>query len=213
MRKNLILAVCTLIVLSSGLVAQAQEAPNLYLSGKLGLNLTNDADFKESGLSGEFQLDPAAIISGTFGVRITPNMRTELELSYREPDIDKVEIDGFGTFKADAELQTVGVLLNGYYDFLPEKMFSPFLTVGVGVLHHRIKFKSNTNFSSGKDSDVVFGFQAGGGVGWNVSRRVSIDVSYRYLGSTDPNFDGTKTEYGAHELLAGVRFNFSSFGK
>ena len=209
MRKNLILTVCTLILLSSVLVAQAQEAPNLYFSGKLGLNLTNDADFKESGVSGELLLDPAAIISGTFGVRVTPNMRTEIELSYREADIDKVDFDGFGTLKANAELQTVGVLLNGYWDFLPEKMFSPFLTVGVGVLHHRIK----SNSSSSKDSDVVFGYQVGGGVGWNVTRRVSIDVGYRYLGSTDPNFDGTKVEYGAHEFLAGVRFNFSSFGK
>ena len=163
MRKNLILAMCTLVVLSSVLVAQAQEAPNLYFSGKLGLNLTNDADIKQSGLSGELQLDPAAIISGTFGVRITPNMRTELELSYREPDIDKVDSDEFGTLKVDAELQTVGVLLNGYYDFLPEKMFSPFLTVGVGVLHHRLKIKEDQEFNSFNESDVVFGYQAGGG--------------------------------------------------
>ena len=50
-------------------------------------------------------------------------------------------------------------------------------------------------------------------VSWNVSHRVNIDVSYRYLGSTDPKFEGTKIDYGAHEFLAGVRFNFSSFGK
>ena len=36
----------------------------------------------------------------------------------------------------------------------------------------------------------------------------TIDLKYRYVGTEDPEFDGTEAEFASHDFLLGVRFYF-----
>ena len=106
---------------------------------------------------------------------------------------------------------SLSVLVNGYYDFDTGGPYKPFVSAGLGYA----KFDINdfnfvgSGLPSVNDDDTVFAYQLGGGVGYALNERVSIDIKYRYFGTTDPEFDTTTTtEYSSHNFLAGVRSSF-----
>ena len=61
---------------------------------------------------------------------------------------------------------------------------------------------------------MVFAYQAAAGVGYAVSKEVTLDLGYKYFATAKPSFKvlGTAVkvegEYMSHNLLLGVRYNF-----
>jgi outer membrane immunogenic protein len=93
-------------------------------------------------------------------------------------------------------------MVNGYYDFRNASAVTPFLGAGIGLLNGEF------NDDGFKDNVSEFGYQFMAGVGFKSAEHVTIDLSYRYQGSSDFSKDGTKISYGSSNPLAGVRFNF-----
>jgi len=60
----------------------------------------------------------------------------------------------------------------------------------------------------GNSDDTVLAYHVGFGVGYAVNKSVTIDFKYRYFATDDPKFDGTKAEYGNHNIILGVRYSF-----
>jgi outer membrane immunogenic protein len=64
------------------------------------------------------------------------------------------------------------------------------------------------------NSDTVFAFQLGAGVGYEVIPNVALTFDYRYLRTTDPTFkdlvlgSSFRSEYHAHDLRLGARYQF-----
>ena len=63
------------------------------------------------------------------------------------------------------------------------------------------------------DNSSQLAYQAGIGFGWRLNPHFVLDLSYRYFGTTDPDFikeDGTSLdyEYASHRVLAGLRVQF-----
>ena len=48
----------------------------------------------------------------------------------------------------------------------------------------------------------------GAGVDYAVNEKITIDFKYRYLGTSDPEFDTTTVEYSSHNFYAGIRAAF-----
>ena len=86
--------------------AKADTLNNLYLSGAIGVTSTSDADFEDSGTTGDFEFDNAPNIAIAVGNQFTNHIRGEIELSYCKGDIDTLNVDGSGSFDTDGDLTT-----------------------------------------------------------------------------------------------------------
>ena len=69
--------------------AHADKLNGLYISGALGNTWTNDADFNDSGTTGDIELDNGVNVAAAIGFA-PREYRTELELSYRKADLDSL---------------------------------------------------------------------------------------------------------------------------
>ena len=120
--------------------------------------------------------------------------------------MDKAQLRG-AEVNLTGDTSSLGLLLNGYYDFVNKSPWTPFVSAGLGLA----RVDSNdmnvpgSGIANTNEDDTVFGFQVGAGVGYAVSGTVSLDVKYRYFGTSDPEFDTTDVEYSSHNVYAGVR--------
>lgn len=219
-----LLALSALALMALSIPAHAETQGQWYVSGAAGWSIVPDSDFTWSELStigspttGEFALDNGANFAAAVGAKVNQNLRTEVEVSYRKANIDSVSLDGVGdveTFLAGlgvpvdigGNVKTWALLLNGYYDFMPESRFHPYLSAGIGLARHNAKL--SIGGVSDSASDTKFAYQAGAGASYDLTSQTALFGGYRYLGSSDPNFDGVDAEYDAHEIRVGLRFSF-----
>ena len=199
MKKVVVLTALLMSCFAVG--AMAAEGP--YFSGNLGVTMPTDSDVSESGLSGEITYDAGFAIGAALGYEFGAG-RLEAELGYKIADTDKVKVDGLGSASIDGDLSVLSFMANGYLDFNASPTVKPYLMAGIGVAN----VKLDSSDLDADDNDTVFAYQAGVGVGFAINDKVTIDISYRYMGTQDPTIDGTDIEYGSHNILAGVRVKF-----
>ena len=208
--KKLFLGAALVALVQTTATAQAQSISNSYISAKVGITKTSDADWSDTGLTGDIGIDTGKNIAFAYGFNAMPSLRTELEVSYRKADLDDITVDGVGTADLTGDVKTWGFLLNGYYDFMADQSFSPYISAGVGALRHSGKISSvaGLGVTGVSGSDTVFAYQLGAGASYDIGHNLALDGGYRYLGSSDPDFSTTTAEYDAHEFRLGVRYGF-----
>lgn len=222
--KQPLLTLSALAFMALPTAVHAETNGNWYVSGAAGWSIVPDSDFTDSSLadigsptSGKFELDNAVNFAAAVGAKVNRNLRAEVEVSYRKSGIDTVSLDGVGDletlaaglgvpFNIGGSVKTWTLMLNGYYDFMPESRFHPYLSAGLGAAHH--KGTLTVLGESTSETDITFAYQAGAGVSYDLTPQTALFGGYRYLGSSDPDFDTTKAEYAAHEIRAGLRFTF-----
>lgn len=89
----------------------------------------------------------------------------------------------------------------------------PYVTVGVGAISQAFKITdTNTSETVKFKRRTNFAYRAGVGIGYEITPGVTLDVGYRYTGSTAKMKDdasGYKASIkGDHSVLAGFRFGF-----
>ncbi|MDH3565866.1 MAG: porin family protein [Desulfobacteraceae bacterium] len=208
MKKNLlIISVCVLAIFFS---SSAYSAEGLYVSGNIGFAMASDSDITDSTepVTLTMEYDTGWALGGALGYDFN-RFRVEGEISYQTNDIDKVSILGF-PFAANGDVSSLAFLINGYFDFVNDSAFTPYISAGLG--YAQIDLNDFNVAGSGEsdysDDDSVFAYQVGLGVGYAVTEKVTIDVKYRYFATEDLEFDTTEVEVASHNFLFGVRFNF-----
>ncbi len=189
-------------ILAVGLTV-APVGAETYLSGNIGFSSPSDADLKDGDDRGELKFDDGFAVTGALGHTLGSTARVELELGYRDNDIDQVTISGLGAVAGRGEMTTISLMGNAYYDFATAASFTPFVGAGVGVANVKAEVDS-----IGSETDNVFAYQlvAGGSLG--VTPNLSVDLQYRYFATADPDFDGVESEYHTHNLMFGLRLTF-----
>lgn len=175
-----------------------------YVSVGIGNTDARDSAYKKEGtLSGNIDLKKSVNFSAAFGYRFPSfnNVRAEMELSYREANFYSVTSGGAKTGNS-GYINTLGLLVNGYYDFRDGQDFQPYMSGGIGLALLRGKMSGTITVS---DSDTTVIYQFGAGASYNVTGTTAIWAGYRFLGSSDPKFDSLETEYSAHEFRVGVK--------
>lgn len=153
------------------------------------------------------------VVTGAIGTEIGEaedfSLALELETTYLRAPIDDLEVD--------ADLNTLGILANGLVRYDPggKARLRPYVGGGIGLA-------VNSYQEEGRDrnsvSDPGLAWQAIGGVNIKLSRFVSFDVQYRYMGQ-DLLSVGDKIEndhFSAprqHVALAGVTVCFQKCWK
>lgn len=157
---------------------------NSYVAGKVGYNNPTGGD-----------LDESAVYSLAAGYRLNPNFRVEGEVSYRENDVSVTGLTG--------ESKTGTAFLNAWYDWANTSKFTPYVGGGIGIAHNETKGTVFGTFVNPKD--YAFAYQLGGGVAYNLCAHFDLTADYRFIDTS--NFE-IGDDYKAHEVLAGVRYNF-----
>jgi len=179
--------------------AMAAEGP--YLSGNLGVTMPTDSDVSEGGI--EIKYDTGYAIGAALGYNFGAG-RLEGELGYKSADIDEVSVSGLGSASVNGDLSVLSLMGNGYLDFNVNPTVKPYVMAGIGMANVAL----DSNDLDVDDDDTVFAYQVGAGVGFALNNKVTLDLSYRYMGTEDANIDGADVEYGSHNILAGVRVQF-----
>jgi len=227
---------CAAFVGAAAVVSAAPGAiAQYYVSGNFGAILIDDGDTQLQaagpGASGEITVRPEfkAGLGATGAVgRAFGNGRTELEISYRSADVDRISGSGsvtvggvaktFPASLSDTDLTALAFMLNVWYDFDTGTSWRPFAGAGIGAARVNLHIgRTDTGFASDFDhTDTVAAFQVGFGIGYEITPQVRADLSYRYFMTSNPSLATTiaganvsvKPEIDIHNLFAGLMVKF-----
>lgn len=151
------------------------------------------------------------LISGGIGYDFG-NIRAEGVIQYQKNQVNTLTIPGYWA-DGGGHVTNESFMLNGYYDISPHSRICPFFTAGVGVDRVKVINLSAWNntpsaVNLGSSDDTVFAWQVGAGLAFAVSEQASVDITYRYFGTSSPDFDGVSAEIGSNDITLGLRVNF-----
>ena len=165
-----------------------------------------------TNLQGEF--DTGWAILGSVGYAFDNNLRAELEVGYRDNDLDQLLTIGGSPVSPTGDLTEFTLMANILYDFrLGDRLTA---SVGAGVGADRASLEVG---AFGLDDDAwVFGFQGLLGLNYAVAERTQLFVNYRYLRADAPEYTNVvagpaaaqqlnfRGDLDKHAVTLGVRF-------
>jgi outer membrane protein OmpA-like peptidoglycan-associated protein/outer membrane protein W len=179
------------------------------------------------------------------GYQVSPNWRVELEGGARTGDIESItgatrvgvpsEIclvtSAPGSCPTpDGSVESYTLMANVLYDFFPNSSFRPFIGAGIGVnkvdldIGGRFESPAGVGAVRFKGDDVAFAWQFIGGVAFDITDRLTADLTYRYLDGNDIVFASQTTAnplllpfpgefngtYEDQSLTFGLRYSFAT---
>ncbi|GLI40087.1 outer membrane beta-barrel protein [Geobacter hydrogenophilus] len=218
--KRILIAAAAIAIWGMPAMSQATPArPGGYFSGFLGVSIPRDADVSSTDFVNTFndrvEFDPGIAVGGTAGYDYG-FLRLEGELSYRHSEIKAVTdtSDGYRFPGVDGDLGALAVMANAFFDMHNQSPITPYVGGGVGFAVLNL---SDTTSTDGplydKGDDTVFAYQAGAGVEIALNPIMSLDLGYRYFGTSKATFDEgavtvTKFKFESHNALMGLRVKF-----
>ncbi|UFS72636.1 outer membrane beta-barrel protein [Geomonas sp. RF6] len=205
---------------------QGASGPAPYLGVFAGVSFPLDADTSGTdyyhsptlSFDEKIEFDPSLQGGMTAGFDFGMG-RLEGELSYKHAEM--TTITGPGNIRyddADGRAGAFSVLFNGFIDVHNNSPVTPYFGGGIGfaVVHisdtyvtQPAGYQDILYFS---DDDTVFAYQIGAGVGIFLTPLVSLDVGYRYFGTSKAHFEESpvraELEMESHNVSVGVRFTF-----
>lgn len=215
-----VVALCAVPVVAGA----TSPRPGGYVSGFFGVSAAADTDV--TSIDNQFgdvfndrvEYDPNIYVGGTGGYDFG-HFRLEGELSYKHAEISSITDDtGFRFRGVDGNLGALAFMANAFVDLHNNTPVTPYFGGGIGfaVLSLSDTFGSD---NSGRlllypdDDTTVFAYQAGGGLEIAINPSLSLDLGYRYFGTTKGTFDSdwittTKLRYESHNGMVGFRVKF-----
>ena len=206
------LAFVTLFVALVAISTPVSAAGNFYATLSGGVAIMPDPEITDStlpGVTGEVGTEPGFSISGAFGYRYDKRFRGEVELAYRENDIDRLSITAFGlgaSGSASGDISSFSGMVNGYWDISIDAPVKPYVGAGVGI--SEIDAEISIGGTTAKSDDTVFAYQFMGGILYEFSPEVDFHLGYRYFATADPEFSTTESEYETHNVEVGITYKF-----
>jgi opacity protein-like surface antigen len=200
MGRGLIAAIFTLF-----LPAYAFAGPYVSVAG--GAVFLEDSDLEENGLEAEAEFDTGFVVFGAAGYAFDlgfGSFRTEVEIAYRQNDVDQISAFGLTVSAGDAEASVISGMANVALDMVTGTLVEPYVLVGIGAANVTLE----SDDLDVDEDDTVFAYQAGAGLGFALTETITLFTGYRFFGTTDPEFEGVEAEYHSHNVEAGVRVEF-----
>lgn len=216
MKKTLLLFIVLAILVAPSISSAAPPRQGPYLSGFIGLTIPSDTDVTGFGLNDHVEFDPGLNIGGTAGFDFGM-MRLEGELSYKQADISRVDdlVSGVVYRGIDGGIDATAFMANVFVDLHNESPITPYFGGGVGFASiHQSDTYGTSNLSGsrtllyGSDDDSVLAYQVGGGLEVALNRQLSLDLAYRYFGTTKASFIDNELEFESHNATVGLRLKY-----
>lgn len=202
--------------------------PGAYMSVFVGASAPQDTSVTISEFypvttkNTRVQFDPGINIGGTAGYDFGL-LRLEGEMSYKNGAMTSVTEQTFGTryVNVDGRLGAFTMMMNGFFDLHNESPVTPYFGGGMGFAALNLSTTKGVDANSGKlndhifssDDDTVFAYQAGAGLEVALNRRLSLDLGYRYFGTSRASFgkdwpNSTDLRLASHNAAVGLRIKF-----
>jgi opacity protein-like surface antigen len=200
--RYVVLIACLCFATIAQAAQSAQNANSFYVGGFGGVTFLPDIRLSQAGFgSGDLESDAGFNLGAVMGYKWVMGFRAEGEISYRQNDLDN--LDGVPVI---GDLSALAFMGNGWFDFHNGTPWIPYVGGGLGVA-------SITLDSGGNDSDAVFAWQIGGGIGYEFLPGIVASVDYRFLATSDPSFEDPgfadiEAEYSSHSINFGIRAHF-----
>ena len=166
--------------------------PNLYLSDK-------DNDYLAGELvSDRFAFDASGAIGVKFGLSQSFALRGEIEYDY---------VEGFKFASTQYWERSHTVLANAYIDFKTMSGFTPYVSAGAGYQFNHVSTKISN--SDPNTTPGMFAWQVGGGVTYNMTNALSVDLGYRRITSSFYKLKHNKWGTGIKNIYNQVRLGVS----
>lgn len=198
------------LALSAG-SARAADYEGAYISLGAGWNVLLDSDTRSPvGVTNEIDFDDGFAGTGAVGYATGTGWRGELEVGYRDNDVDAISgVGAAAPFTGD--FSTWSIMGNLLYDFNTGWALTPYLGAGVGMARISADNVGTVLTTSINESDSVIAYQGIAGLSYALTPRLDLDLSYRFFGTDDPDFESRagvtgEGEYHSHTLLAGLRY-------
>jgi len=196
-------------------VAAPALAAGPYIGGEAGAVFLSTAKFTSDNTA-----DNSEVKSKTgFGLGLLGGFdfgtyRLEGEFAYRKNNLKEITFVGSSTEPVSGDVSSMALLVNGYYDFrMVSPTFVPYLGLGLGGARVKAKVIHQDGSTIADDSDTVFAYQLAAGVGYAVSKEVTLDLGYKYFATAKPEIRDAngvkgKGEYQTHNIFLGARYSF-----
>lgn len=229
MVSRYILTAAALTLGASGVAAQSLTE-GLYIQGFAGYSDLQDSDF--SGTIGGASQSVDTDFDGGFGLGVaigteipqwsndSIGTRVELELSYRDNDVDGVNFTGNGPgteANVSGDVSQTSLFANVLFDFKQSGPLTPFAGFGVGATYSDIDFVYGPGVAL-DDSDTNFAAQLIAGVAYDLNPNTAFTVDARYSRAFDvsterlaPNGASTgnvEDDLDTFSVNFGVRYKF-----
>jgi outer membrane autotransporter protein len=219
-----------LIVAAMATTAPAARAAegDWYVSAYGGGMLLEDAHNRGSGTPLDFDssMKTGYNYRAAVGVYRAPQVRVEGEIGYRRAGLDTLSVhnDGglgaaagaaplTGSPSASGHTTALSAMLNAYYDYDTGSAWRPYIDAGIGAARLTMKNVSAGGVPVVDAYDTVFAYQLGLGIGYEVTKSMTLALEYRYFTTLDPTFRDAaghnfNSEFTSHNLSVGVRYRF-----
>ena len=202
---------CTTIVFvlsfSSVLFAEEAKDDGIYISANVGYPIAKDADIYDVG-SIEYNNGYAGGVA--VGI-IRERIRLEAEISYQRNEIEEIGISN-KKFESWGDLRNLALLFNGYVDLTKiQNALTPYISMGLGVAKvdlNGVVVGSGNSYRVDSYSDTLFAFQVGAGISYDVTKKLKLDLKYRYFQTADLSYGGDEATNKLHNFSLGVRYTF-----
>lgn len=229
MVNRLILTSAALTLAASAASAQSLT-DGAYIHGFIGYSQLQDSDF--SGTIGGSSQSVDTDFDGGYGLGVaigkeipqwsndSIGTRIELELSYRDNDVDGVNFSGNGPAaegNVSGDISQTSLFANVLFDFKQSGPLTPFAGFGVGATYSDIDFSYGPGVEL-DDSDTTFAAQLIAGVAYDINPGTALTVDARYSRAFDvsserlaPNGASTgnvEDDLDTVSINFGLRYNF-----
>lgn len=189
----------------------------VYVGAFYGMTVLDEAEAKDDQGSFHLDYDPGQVAAFTLGYDLNPkgvlgDGRIELEYARRSNALDKVdflegEVSGKGDLRAESLLLSTYGVYRGFRDWVP------YFGAGIGAARVTADDLQVSGQPLADADEVVFAYQLGIGADIPLTQFLSLDLGYRFFGTTRPEFktpDGGKfkVDYFSHSALVGLRVGF-----
>src|SRR5665213_1433752 len=208
-RRTLHLGLASLLA-STPLIGHAGDGGYVGIEG--GFNWESPQDIRhDTNVIDRIHFDKGWAAGVVGGYSFANGFRPELELDHRRNALDH---DVFG--KSGGIDNADSVLANLWYDFKsPNGLFSvvhPYLGVGAGGVRSYYHTPHLDGMITDTDYATEFGYQAGAGVGFDLTKRLTLSLDYRHLWTNRGRFPSAigmiDQRYLAQTAMLGVRYSF-----
>lgn len=217
------LATAAIVALFAG-VSAANADSGFYASSFTGLAVQRDQASQGAGQNTDISFDNGFVIGGALGYKFDPSflagIRVELEVAYRENNVDAGAIlgDPGAAFRGDNS--SLGVFGNVLYEISGVPLVTPYIGAGLGIggVESDTFIDTLTNVRFGGATRTEFLYQGIVGLTLPLTDTWDVFAEGRYYAAPGADFDLIDTvtntrqtlesNYEVLQLQAGVRFKF-----
>jgi opacity protein-like surface antigen len=194
-------------------IPSTASAATAYVRASAGAGFLQDARWTDYGVmdGGTDVFSTGSAFDGAFGVGIGM-FRIEAAMGYQYNALDRwimpsgeVWHQGDG-YRCNVSIATA--MANIYADFNRKGSFSPYVMGGIGGAEVQYTWKYDGGRTD-RDSDRVFAWQVGAGVGYRAAEHFTLDLGYRYLATADVEaLEESSCPCASSRIMLGARYDF-----